>query len=102
MFRMNLSSEARSSLPELVRLRREIHRHPEMGFQEKLTSALIEKSLRSAGVEAKRLCGTGVVGLVKGAKPGPTLLIRADMDALPVTEENDVSYKSKTPGTMHA
>jgi metal-dependent amidase/aminoacylase/carboxypeptidase family protein len=99
---MNLSTDARSSLPELVRLRREIHQYPEMGFQEKRTAALIEKTLKSAGVETKRVCGTGVVGLVKGAKPGPTLLIRADMDALPVTEENDVPYKSKIPGTMHA
>lgn len=99
---MNLSPEAKSALPELVRLRREIHQNPEMGFQEKRTAALVEKSLRAAGVETRRLCGTGVVGLVRGARPGPTMLLRADMDALPLSEENDVPYRSKSPGVMHA
>lgn len=99
---MNISEEVRKSYPELVRLRRDIHAHPEPGFQEKRTSTLIEKSLRSARVEIRRVCGTGVIGLVRGAKPGPTLLIRADMDCLPVIEENDVPYRSRAPGLMHA
>ncbi len=99
---MNLSPETRAAMPELVRLRRAIHQHPELGFQEKRTSELILKSLRSSGVEAKRLCGTGVVALVRGGKPGPTLLVRADMDGLPVDEENGISYRSRVPGVMHA
>lgn len=99
---MTISDEVKKAFPELVRLRRDIHAHPEPGFREKRTSALIEKHLRTAGVETRRVCGTGVIGLVRGAKPGPTLLIRADMDCLPVVEENDVPYRSRTPGAMHA
>jgi len=99
---MNLSPEVKQSFPSVVRLRRAIHTYPERGFEEKRTCALIERTLRSAGVETKRICGTGVVGLVRGARPGPTILIRADMDGLPVVEENAVPYKSKNVGTMHA
>ncbi|MBI2899463.1 MAG: amidohydrolase [Planctomycetes bacterium] len=102
MGRMSLIAAAHPWGKDLVRLRRDLHSHPEPGFQEKRTSAIVERTLRAAGIETKKLCGTGVVGLVRGARPGPTLLIRADMDALPVTEENEVPYRSKVPGRMHA
>jgi amidohydrolase len=97
-----LSDDTRAARAELVALRREVHQHPEQGFKETRTSALIERKLRTSGVETKRVCGTGVIGLVRGAKPGPTMLVRADIDALPVTELNAVPYKSKIPGVMHA
>ena len=71
-------------------------------LEEKKTAALIDQVLSSHGIRHHRLCGTGVVGLIRGEKPGPTILVRADKDGLPVLEENKVSYKSKIPGVMHA
>ncbi|MDP6957570.1 MAG: hypothetical protein QF645_02030 [Planctomycetota bacterium] len=99
---MTLKEEIKKLTPEVVRLRRLIHQYPERGFQEEKTASLIEKQLSSYGIQHKRLCKTGVVGLIKGGKPGPTILFRADMDGLPVAEENDLPYKSKIPGVMHA
>ncbi len=99
---MTWKEKIKKATPEVVRLRRQIHQYPERGFQEEKTASLIEKVLSSCGIQHKRLCKTGVVGLIKGGKPGPTILFRADMDGLPVTEENDLPYKSKIPGVMHA
>jgi amidohydrolase len=90
------------SLKEVVAIRRAIHQRPEQGFKEFQTAALIRSKLKSYGVEHKPMCGTGTVALVKGARPGPTMLIRADMDGLPVLEENKVPYVSKNKGVMHA
>jgi len=86
---------------ELIRLRRDFHMHPELGFEEKRTSKIVEEYLKELGINTMRLAGTGIVGDIKngGAK---TIAIRADMDALPLQEENKVSYASKTPGIMHA
>jgi amidohydrolase len=87
---------------ELVRLRRDIHQHPELGFQEFRTAALVAESLEELGIEAKTGVGrTGVVADL-GSGNGPTLAIRADMDALPIDEQNDVPYRSVNPGVMHA
>ena len=99
---MTLKNEIRKITPVVIRLRRKIHQHPERGFEEKKTAALIDQVLSSHGIRHHRLCGTGVVGLIRGEKPGPTILVRADIDGLPVLEENKVSYKSKIPGVMHA
>jgi amidohydrolase len=99
---MKLSPEVARTRAEVVSLRRRVHRHPELGFREERTAALIRARLRSCGVEHRAVCGTGTVALVRGARPGPTILIRADMDALPVREENRVPYASKVPGLMHA
>jgi amidohydrolase len=99
---MALSGEVRRSLRELVSIRREIHRYPEEGFRERRTASLIRGRLRAYGVEHRAMCGTGTVAIVRGARPGPTFLIRADMDALPVVEENRVPYASKNRGVMHA
>ncbi len=87
---------------EVVALRRDFHMHPELGTQEVRTSAIVEKYLNDLGIETVRMFNTGVVGCLDGAKPGKCLLLRADMDALPMQEENDVPYCSKTPGVMHA
>lgn len=99
---MTLSPEVRALNRELVSIRRDIHAHPELGFREIRTARLIESRLKSFGVRARRVCGTGVIGLVEGARPGRTMLIRADMDALPLREENRVPYRSRIPGIMHA
>jgi amidohydrolase len=99
---MNISPEVRSIIKELVALRRVIHQNPEQGFKEFKTAALVRSRLKSWGVDHKAMCGTGTVALIKGSRPGPTMLIRADMDALPLLEENKVAYCSRTKGVMHA
>ncbi|MFW6147434.1 MAG: M20 metallopeptidase family protein [Thermodesulfobacteriota bacterium] len=87
----------------LVVTRREFHMHPELSTEEKETAARIKKILRSLNVEAYDLQGfTGVVGLIQGKAPGKTIALRADMDALPVQELNEVPYKSQNNGIMHA
>ncbi|NLY21324.1 MAG: amidohydrolase [Tissierellia bacterium] len=88
---------------ELVSIRRKIHSNPELGHKEFKTSKLISDFLESLGLEVIKNVGiTGVVGILKGENPGKTLLIRADMDALPILEQNDVDYSSKNEGVMHA
>lgn len=86
----------------VVRWRREIHRQPELGFEEERTSALVERELRAAGIEVQRVAGTGVVGVLHGARPGKTVAFRADMDALPLEERSGESFSSERPGAMHA
>lgn len=88
---------------EAVALRRDLHAHPELGFQEERTAAEVARRLRALGLEVKTgVARTGVVALLRGAHPGPTVLLRADMDALPLQEENQVDYASTVPGVMHA
>ena len=87
---------------ELIALRRDFHRYPELGFKEFRTSKKIIKYLIDLGLEVTILAKTGVVGLLKGSNDEPTLLLRSDMDALPINEENNVPYKSDNPGVMHA
>jgi amidohydrolase len=82
--------------------RREIHRRPELGFEEHETCALVERELTRAGIPHTRVAGTGVVGLLEGARPGKTLLLRADMDALPLPERSGEPFSSTVPGVMHA
>ncbi|MGQ9646353.1 MAG: M20 metallopeptidase family protein [Thermodesulfobacteriota bacterium] len=87
----------------LVDIRRTIHKRPELGFEEVETSKLISEWLQKFGLEVKRgMAKTGVVGLLKGRKPGKTVAIRADMDALPMDEINRVPYASQIKGKMHA
>ena len=89
---------------ELIELRRDLHAHPELGFREVRTAEVVARSLRRWGVEVTEgVGGTGVVGTIRGARPGDrTIGIRADMDALSMTEQSQLSYASKTPGVMHA
>ncbi len=94
---------AESRFDEMVRVRRDFHRHPEIGFQETRTAAIVAEKLTNLGLEVQQGIGqTGVVGLLEGDRPGPTVLLRFDMDALPVTELSDVAYASQNPGVMHA
>jgi len=98
-----LLDEANKLEPELVSLRRDIHQHPELAFTEERTSSIVADHLESLGMEViRKVAGTGVIGLLRGAAPGPTIGLRADMDALPILEENDVSYKSQNLGKSHA
>lgn len=93
-------------MPGVVADRRDFHKHPELAFQEVRTAGIVADRLRALGVEDIRtgIAGTGVTGLIRGTKPGAgrTVLLRADMDALPIQEENEVDYKSQKPGVMHA
>ncbi|MCF6409768.1 M20 metallopeptidase family protein [Pseudalkalibacillus salsuginis] len=89
--------------PEMVDIRRDLHMHPEISFQEKRTPEMIAKYLEDLGLEVKtKVGGNGVVGRLKGGKPGKTLALRADFDALLVNDEKDAPYKSKVPGVSHA
>jgi amidohydrolase len=89
--------------PEVVANRRYLHQHPELSFHEEQTSRFVAEKLRDLGVETHTgIANTGVLGILRGARPGKTVLLRADMDALPIEELNDVPYKSDAPGVMHA
>ena len=99
------------NLNTIIDLRHQIHQYPELGNREYKTAKLVAKHLRSLGIEVETdIAYTGVVGVLKGNKPGPVVAVRADMDALPVTEETDLSFKStvkttylnKEVGVMHA
>ncbi len=98
----DLSDAVRAAEPELVRLRRELHAHPELAFEERWTQARILDALRQADIPAEPLAETGVVAWIAGADPGPVLLARADTDALPITERSGCDYASRQPGRMHA
>lgn len=87
---------------EIINLRRKIHENPELSNEEYETSKLVEKELIKIGLEVKRLGDTGLVGILNGKNKGKTLLLRADMDALPIEEENKLEFKSKNTGIMHA
>jgi amidohydrolase len=88
---------------EVVATRRDLHEHPELGFEEHRTAALVAERLGALGFEVHRGIGkTGVVGVRNGARPGKTIMLRADMDALPVDEETQAPYRSQTPQHMHA
>lgn len=88
---------------EMVEIRRHLHQYPELSFEEVETPKLIAEYHEKLGHEVRTgVGGRGVVAVLRGAKPGPTIALRADFDALPIQEENDISYKSKVDGVMHA
>ena len=94
--------QAQSLLPKLIDIRRHLHQWPELSFQEYETSAFVAKQLHDLGVpHDTEVARTGVVGVL-GEGEGPTIALRADMDALPILEENDVPYRSRREGVMHA
>ncbi len=96
-------SLAQTIAPQLVAWRRDFHQHPEIGFQEVRTAGIVADHLRTLGIETTTGVGkTGVVGLIEGREPGPTVLLRMDMDALPITEETGLPFASQNPGVMHA
>lgn len=87
----------------MVEWRRHLHRNPEVSFHEEKTSSFVADMLESFGVEVKRhVGGHGVIGTIRGDKPGPVVMLRADMDALPIQDEKDVEYASQKAGAMHA
>ncbi len=84
-------------------LRRDFHRHPELGFREVRTAGIVAQELNKLGLEVKTgIAETGVVALLEGSRSGPVRTVRFDMDALPIQEENKVEYASQVPGVMHA
>ncbi len=99
---MDISRKIEELGPELIELRRDFHRHPELGLQEVRTGAKVAEYLQTLGMKVVRMNRTGVVGLLKGGRPGPTLMLRADMDALPITEETGLFFQSENEGVMHA
>jgi amidohydrolase len=89
--------------PALVAVRRDLHAHPELGFQEVRTAGVVARELDRIGIPHRTGIGrTGIVGMIEGGRPGPVLAIRADMDALPIQEESGLDFASTTPGLMHA
>ncbi len=96
-----LLKEAESLQSELTYLRRDLHRHPETGFDLSYTKAFVKKKLEEFGYVPQELGKAGIVALVGGKNPGKTILLRADMDALPIREEADVTYCSLNEGKMH-
>ncbi|MBV8355718.1 MAG: amidohydrolase, partial [Candidatus Eremiobacteraeota bacterium] len=88
---------------EVVATRRDLHAHPELGFQEHRTAGIVAARLRELGIEVhERIAQTGVLGILKGGRPGKTIMLRADMDGLPILELNETAYRSQTDGAMHA
>lgn len=102
----HLKSDIDELVPDLIAMRRDLHEHPELSFEEVRTSGIVAQRLRSIGLEVQTgIAKTGVVGLLRGgaSKPGAkTIAIRADMDALPIHEMNDIDYRSTVEGKMHA
>ncbi|HII66744.1 MAG TPA: amidohydrolase [Thermococcaceae archaeon] len=96
---MNPLKEALKIKDQIIAWRRDFHMHPELGYEEERTSKIVEEHLKEWGYRTKRV-GTGIIADI--GKEGKTVALRADMDALPVQEENDVPYKSRVPGKMHA
>ncbi len=88
---------------EMTAWRRDLHRHPEFGFEEKRTSAFVAAKMREFGIEvAEGIGGTEVVGTLKCGRSNRSIALRADMDALRITEHSDLPYRSANPGVMHA
>lgn len=109
--RSKIDEKANSIESKVIDWRRDFHQHPELGNQETRTAKIVADHLRSLGIEVTEgVAVTGVIGILKGGKPGPTVALRADMDALPVTERNDLPFKSintttyngQETGVMHA
>ena len=98
-----MASAIAEEVDTLVATRRDLHQHPELGFQEFRTSALVARTLESYGLTPQTgIAQTGVVAILDSHKPGPTMLLRADMDALPIHEESGAAYASLSDGKMHA
>lgn len=99
----NFLQHAEELFPYTQTLRRDFHKHPELGFNEIRTGGIVAKELEALGLEVTKGVGkTGVVGYLEGSRPGPTILLRFDMDALPINEETGAEYSSTNPGVMHA
>lgn len=94
---------AEAQRERLIAWRRDFHRHPELGYQEERTAGIVAAHLEGLGYRVRRGVGkTGVVGVLEGSRPGPVVMVRFDMDALPIQEETGAEYASTVPGRMHA
>ena len=103
MIKERIRQLAKDHAAEFIGIRHHLHAHPELSYEEYDTSAFVQQKLQSWGIPFVVMAKTGVVGLLKGKNPGKRVVaLRADMDALPITEENDIAYKSVKPGIMHA
>jgi amidohydrolase len=99
----NISGAVKGLAQAMIDLRRDFHQHPELGFQEVRTAGVVARRLAELGYTVRTGLGkTGVTGFLRGGKPGKTVLLRADIDALPIQEEAEVAWRSQTPGVMHA
>jgi amidohydrolase len=99
----DLLAEAQALFEYTRAMRRDFHAHPELGFHEVRTAGIVAKELTGLGLEVTTgVGGTGVVAMIEGSKPGPVIMVRADMDALPIVEETGAEYASVNPGVMHA
>jgi amidohydrolase len=93
----------RAAEPRLIEIRRDLHAHPETGFDTVRTAGIVAAELRALGLEPQTGVGrTGVVATISGARPGPCIILRADMDALPIHEQTGLEFSSTVPGKMHA
>jgi len=99
---VDIKREVKALEQEMISLRREFHQHPELGLHEVRTAKRIEDFLAGLGLEVRRCTETGVIGILKGKRPGKTILLRCDIDALPIQEETGLSFSSAAPGIMHA
>ncbi len=99
---MNVRELSERYKGEIINLRRELHQNPELSWKEFNTAKMVERELHKLGVNSERIAGTGVTALIKGREDGNVVALRADIDALPIQEENDVSYRSQNAGIMHA
>ena len=100
---IDYQSEAQAMQEQLVAWRRDLHAHPELGFEETRTAGIVAEHLTRLGYRVNTgIAETGVIGVLQGTRPGPTVMLRFDMDALPIQEKNEVAYVSQTPGVMHA
>ena len=100
---IDFMADAEALRDELIDRRRDFHRHPELAFEEHRTAGIVADELNNLGLEVQTGVGkTGVIGILEGDEDGPTVLYRADMDALPIQEENSAEYVSRAAGKMHA
>lgn len=100
---IDFTTQAAALTDEVIARRRDLHMHPEIAFEEVRTAGIVAQELTALGMEVQTGIGkTGVIGMLEGAHDGPTVLVRADMDALPIQEENELDFASTTPNRMHA
>ena len=103
MIQQRIKELAKTYAPEFIDIRHHLHAHPELSYQEFETSKYVQQKLTEYGIPFEVKATTGVIGLIEGKNPGSRVVaLRADMDALPITEQNDIPYKSTRPGVMHA
>ncbi|HYE54544.1 MAG TPA: M20 family metallopeptidase [Chitinophagaceae bacterium] len=103
MLQQSIKQLAKEYAPEFIKIRRHLHAHPELSYQEFETAAFVRSQLDSIGIPHRTMAQTGVIGLIEGKNPTSRIIaLRADMDALPIKEENQIDYRSKNEGIMHA